>query len=287
MSNEQQCSNASSCGRSSCEGCPSAAAAEKTQATDFRAQLNPMSSVKKVIAVVSGKGGVGKSLITGLLASSMQRRGKRCAVLDADITGPSMGHNLGVNGKAKANEIGILPLTAPCGLEVLSANMFLKNDSDPVVWRGPLLAGMVKQFWSDAIWTDIDFMFVDMPPGTGDVPLTVFQSLPVDGIIIVTSPQELVSMIVAKAVKMARMMNIPILGLIENYAYFHCPDNGKDYEIFGPSHLAETADAYGLKVLARLPINPSLAAACDAGKLPDCHVAELDDCCDFLADNFH
>jgi len=216
----------------------------------------------------------------------MQRRGKRCAVLDADITGPSMGHNLGVNGKAKANEIGILPLTAPCGLEVLSANMFLKNDSDPVVWRGPLLAGMVKQFWSDAIWTDIDFMFVDMPPGTGDVPLTVFQSLPVDGIIIVTSPQELVSMIVAKAVKMARMMNIPILGLIENYAYFHCPDNDKDYEIFGPSHLAETADAYGLKVLARLPINPSLAAACDAGKLADCHVAELDDCCDFLADNF-
>lgn len=192
MSNEQQCSNASSCGRSSCEGCPSAAAAEKTQATNFRAQLNPMSSVKKVIAVVSGKGGVGKSLITGLLASSMQRRGKRCAVLDADITGPSMGHNLGVNGKAKANEIGILPLTAPCGLEVLSANMFLKNDSDPVVWRGPLLAGMVKQFWSDAIWTNIDFMFVDMPPGTGDVPLTVFQSLPVDGIIIVTSPQELV-----------------------------------------------------------------------------------------------
>lgn len=285
MSNEQQCSNASSCGRSSCEGCPSAAA-EKTQATDFRAQLNPMSSVKKVIAVVSGKGGVGKSLITGLLASSMQRRGKRCAVLDADITGPSMGHNLGVNGKAKANEIGILPLTAPCGLEVLSANMFLKNDSDPVVWRGPLLAGMVKQFWSDAIWTDIDFMFVDMPPGTGDVPLTVFQSLPVDGIIIVTSPQELVSMIVAKAVKMARMMNIPILGLIENYAYFHCPDNDKDYEIFGPSHLAETADAYGLKVLARLPINPSLAAACDAGKLADCHVAELDDCCDFLAYNF-
>ena len=235
MSNEQQCSNASSCGRSSCEGCPSAADAEKTQATNFRAQLNPMSSVKKVIAVVSGKGGVGKSLITGLLASSMQRRGKRCAVLDADITGPSMGHNLGVNGKAKANEIGILPLTAPCGLEVLSANMFLKNDSDPVVWRGPLLAGMVKQFWSDAIWTNIDFMFVDMPPGTGDVPLTVFQSLPVDGIIIVTSPQELVSMIVAKAVKMARMMNIPILGLIENYAYFHCPDNGKDYEIFAKS----------------------------------------------------
>ena len=266
MSNEQQCSNASSCGRSSCEGCPSAAT-EKTQATDFRAQLNPMSSVKKVIAVVSGKGGVGKSLITGLLASSMQRRGKRCAVLDADITGPSMGHNLGVNGKAKANEIGILPLTAPCGLEVLSANMFLKNDSDPVVWRGPLLAGMVKHFWSDAIWTDIDFMFVDMPPGTGDVPLTVFQSLPVDGIIIVTSPQELVSMIVAKAVKMAQKMNIPILGLVENMSYLECPDCGKKISVFGESHIDEIAKEYNIPVLAKLPIDPKVAEHVDNGTI--------------------
>lgn len=281
MTNEQQCSSASSCGRSSCEGCPSASESQQEKA-DFHAKLNDLSSVKKVIAIVSGKGGVGKSLVTGLLAGAMQRRGKRCAVLDADITGPSMSKNLGVTGKAQANELGILPLTAPCGLEVLSANMFLPNESDPVVWRGPLIAGMVKQFWSDAIWTDIDFMFVDMPPGTGDVPLTVFQSLPIDGIIIVTSPQELVSIIVAKAVKMAQMMNIPILGLVENYSYFHCPDNGKDYEIFGPSHLEETASAYGLKVLARLPINPELASACDAGKLGDYQEPQLENCCSYL-----
>ena len=282
MSNEQQCSNASSCGRSSCEGCPSAAAAEKTQATDFRAQLNPMSSVKKVIAVVSGKGGVGKSLITGLLASSMQRRGKRCAVLDADITGPSMGHNLGVNGKAKANEIGILPLTAPCGLEVLSANMFLKNDSDPVVWRGPLLAGMVKQFWSDAIWTNIDFMFVDMPPGTGDVPLTVFQSLPVDGIIIVTSPQELVSMIVAKAVNMAKLMNIPVLGIVENMSYFKCPDCGKEHEIFGSSKVEQVAKEYGIEHTARLPIDPVIATMVDAGEIESIDADALNELADFI-----
>lgn len=281
MTNEQQCSSASSCGRNSCEGCPSASESQQQKA-DFRAKLNDLSSVKKVIAIVSGKGGVGKSLVTGLLAGAMQRRGKRCAVLDADITGPSMSKNLGVTGKAQANELGILPLTAPCGLEVLSANMFLPNETDPVVWRGPLIAGMVKQFWSDAIWTDIDFMFVDMPPGTGDVPLTVFQSLSVDGIIIVTSPQELVSMIVAKAVKMAQTMNISILGLVENYSYFHCPDNGKDYEIFGPSHLEETASAYGLKVLARLPINPELAAACDAGKLGYYQEEQLENCCSYL-----
>lgn len=281
MTNEQQCSSAASCGRSSCEGCPSASESQQQKA-DFHAELNDLSSVKKVIAIVSGKGGVGKSLVTGLLAGTMQRRGKRCAVLDADITGPSMSKNLGVTGKAQANELGILPLTAPCGLEVLSANMFLPNETDPVVWRGPLIAGMVKQFWSDAIWTNIDFMFVDMPPGTGDVPLTVFQSLPVDGIIIVTSPQELVSMIVAKAVKMAQMMNIPILGLVENYAYFHCPDNGKDYEIFGPSHLEETASAYGLKVLARLPINTELAAACDTGKLGDYQEPQIENCCSYL-----
>lgn len=281
MSNEKQCES-TSCGRSSCEGCPSAAEHGQPQQEDFSAKLNGMSSVKKVIAVVSGKGGVGKSLVTGLLASSMARRGKRVGVLDADITGPSMARNLGTKGKAKASEIGILPLTSAKGIEVISANMFLPNESDPVVWRGPLIAGMVKQFWSDVIWTDIDFMFVDMPPGTGDVPLTVFQSLPVDGIIIVTSPQELVSMIVSKAVKMAQMMNVPILGLVENYAYFHCPDNDKNYEIFGPSHLQETADAYGLKVLARLPIDPAVAAACDAGKLEDVLMDEIEGCVDYV-----
>ena len=281
MTNEKQCSS-SSCDRSSCEGCPSAAEHGHTQPEDFSAKLNGMSSVKKVIAVVSGKGGVGKSLVTGLLAGESQRRGKKTAVLDADITGPSMAKNLGTPGKAKASEIGILPLESKTGIEVISANMFLPNESDPVVWRGPLIAGMVKQFWSDVIWTDIDFMFVDMPPGTGDVPLTVFQSLPVDGIIIVTSPQELVSMIVSKAVKMAQMMNIPILGLVENYSYFHCPDNGKNYELFGPSHLRETADAYGLKVLARLPIDPAVAAACDAGNVEDVAMSQIKDCMDYI-----
>ncbi len=281
MSNEKQCSSASSCGRSSCSGCPSASGTAQ-QAADLRAQLGAHSSVGKVIAVVSGKGGVGKSLVTGLLSASMQRSGKRCAVLDADITGPSMARNLGISAKAQSCEFGLLPQTAPCGLEVLSANMFLKNDTDPVLWRGPLIAGMVKQFWTDAVWTNIDYMFVDMPPGTGDVPLTVFQALPIDGIIIVTSPQELVAMIVAKAVKMAKMMNVPILGLVENYSYFHCPDNGKDYEIFGPSHIEQTASEYGLKVLARLPINPELAAACDNGTLADCQVQEIEACTNYI-----
>ncbi len=283
MANDKQCASASTCGRTSCNGCPSATGEQKP--ADFRAQLNPQSSVKKVIAVVSGKGGVGKSLVTGLLASAMQRRQKNCAVLDADITGPSMSKNLGISGKAKASEAGILPQLAANGLQVISANMFLPNETDPVVWRGPIISGMVKQFWSDVIWTDVNYMFVDMPPGTGDVPLTVFQSLPVDGIIIVTSPQELVSMIVAKAVKMAKMMNISIIGLVENYAYFHCPDNGKDYEIFGPSHINATAKEYGLQVLAHLPIDPALAAACDAGKLTECTVEGIEACCDYIEAN--
>ena len=280
MANEKQCSS-STCNASSCEGCAHAAKA-KQEAVDFSAQLNPMSTVKKVIGIVSGKGGVGKSSVTSMLAAAMNRRHHKTAVLDADITGPSIPKAFGVTGKANASEIGILPLTSAQGIEIISANMFLANESDPVVWRGPLLGNMVKQFWTDAIWTDIDYMFVDMPPGTGDVPLTVFQSLPVDGIIIVTSPQELVSMIVTKAVKMAKMMNIPILGLVENYSYFHCPDNGKDYQIFGESHLAETADAYGLKILAQLPIDPAIAKACDQGKVEDLQLAEIDSCCEYL-----
>jgi len=241
--------------------------------------LNPASSVKKVIGIVSGKGGVGKSLVTSLMAASMKRRGHRTAILDADVTGPSIPKAFGLSGqKAGGNDLGIVPLTSASGIEIISANMFLPNESDPVVWRGPMIANMVKQFWTDVIWTDIDFMFVDMPPGTGDVPLTVFQSLPVDGIIIVTSPQELVSMIVAKAVKMAQMMNVPILGLVENYSYFHCPDNGKDYKIFGESHLEETAAAYGLKVLAQLPIDPAIAKACDNGKAEEIVLPEIDKC---------
>lgn len=282
MENEKQCSN-TSCGRSSCEGCPSAG---HEQPADFSAKLNELSKVKKVIGIVSGKGGVGKSLLTGLLAAGMQRRGHRAAVLDADITGPSIGKIFGLNGKAQGSELGLMPLASSSGVEIVTANMFLKNDSDPVIWRGPIIAGMVKQFWSDVIWTDIDYMFVDMPPGTGDVPLTVFQSLPVDGIIVVTSPQELVSMIVSKAVKMAQMMNIPVLGLVENYAYFRCPDNGRDYEVFGPSHLQETADAYGLKVMARLPIDPAVAEACDAGRIEELQLPQIDECCSYLETAF-
>ncbi len=274
---EKQCSN-TSCGRSSCEGCEHAG----EHHADFSAALNPMSSVKKVIGIVSGKGGVGKSLVTSLLAAAMRKRGHRTAVLDADITGPSIPKAFGLSGRASGSEIGLMPLTTTSGIEVISANMFLQDESDPVIWRGPMIANMVKQFWTDVVWTDIDFMFVDMPPGTGDVPLTVFQSLPVDGIIVVTSPQELVSMIVAKAVKMAKMMNIPILGLVENYSYFHCPDNGKDYKIFGESHLEQTAAAYGLKVLANLPIDPAIAAACDAGKAEELELAAINDCCSYL-----
>ncbi len=274
---EKQCSN-TSCGRSSCEGCEHAG----EHHADFSATLNPMSSVKKVIGIVSGKGGVGKSLVTSLLAAAMRKRGYRTAVLDADITGPSIPKAFGLSGRASGSEIGLMPLTTTSGIEVISANMFLQDESDPVIWRGPMIANMVKQFWTDVVWTDIDFMFVDMPPGTGDVPLTVFQSLPVDGIIVVTSPQELVSMIVAKAVKMAKMMNIPILGLVENYSYFHCPDNGKDYKIFGESHLEQTAAAYGLKVLANLPIDPAIAAACDAGKAEELEIAAINDCCSYL-----
>ncbi len=276
MSEEKQCSN-TSCGKSSCAGCEHAG---KREPVDFTAHLNPMSSVKKVIGIVSGKGGVGKSLVTSLMAATMKRRGHRTAILDADVTGPSIPKAFGLSGqKAGGNEIGIMPLTSASGIEIISANMFLPNESDPVVWRGPMIANMVKQFWTDVVWTDIDFMFVDMPPGTGDVPLTVFQSLPVDGIIIVTSPQELVSMIVAKAVKMAQMMNVPILGLVENYSYFYCPDNGKDYKIFGESHLEETAAAYGLKVLARLPIDPAIAKACDSGKADGLQLEAIDACC--------
>lgn len=274
---EKQCSN-TSCGRSSCEGCEHAG----EHHADFSAALNPMSSVKKVIGIVSGKGGVGKSLVTSLLAAAMRKRGHRTAVLDADITGPSIPKAFGLSGRASGSEIGLMPLTTASGIEVISANMFLQDESDPVIWRGPMIANMVKQFWTDVVWTDIDFMFVDMPPGTGDVPLTVFQSLPVDGIIVVTSPQELVSMIVAKAVKMAKMMNIPILGLVENYSYFHCPDNGKDYKILGESHLEQTAAAYGLKVLANLPIDPAIAAACDAGKAEELELAAINDCCSYL-----
>ena len=247
--------NCSSCG-SDC--------ADRT-AESLLAQLNPKSSVKKVIAVVSGKGGVGKSTVTSMLAVAMARKGYRVGVLDADITGPSAPTAFGVNECQGANEDGLFPALTRGGIQVMSINLLLDNPADPVVWRGPVIAGAVKQFWTDVIWEDVDYMFVDMPPGTGDVPLTVFQSLPVDGIVIVTSPQDLVSMIVSKAVKMAEMMHIPVLGFVENYSYLQCPDCGKKIQVFGKSHLDEVAAKAGLPILARLPIDPAVAEAYDAG----------------------
>ena len=226
-----------------------------------------LSSIKKVIGVVSGKGGVGKSLVTTLLAVTMQRRGFKSAILDADITGPSIPKAFGIKEKALGTENGIIPCKTKTGIEIMSVNLLLENDTDPVVWRGPVIAGAVKQFWTDVIWNDVDFMFVDMPPGTGDVPLTVFQSLPVDGIVIVASPQELVGMIVEKAAKMAKLMNIPVVAFAENMSYFECPDCGKKHSIFGESHIDEIAQSYNVDTVAKIPINNKLAAAVDAGTI--------------------
>ena len=234
---------------------------------DLHEKPHEMSSIKKVIAVVSGKGGVGKSLVTSLLAVNTMRNGFHSGVLDADITGPSIPNAFGVHEKATGNGFGILPVSSKLGVDLMSINLLLENETDPVIWRGPILAGTVKQFWTDVIWNDIDVLYVDMPPGTGDVPLTVFQSLPVDGIVVVTSPQELVGMIVQKAVKMANMMNVPVIGLVENYSYFTCPDCGRQHKLFGESHIDEIAAQYGIDVVCRIPIQPKLAAACDAGMI--------------------
>ena len=238
---------------------------ERTAPMDLHAPCNELSSVGKVIAVVSGKGGVGKSTVTCSLAAAMARLGKKTAVLDADITGPSVPTAFGIHEHAVGSELGIYPAVSKGGVALMSLNLLTENETDPVIWRGPVIAGTVKQFWTDVIWGDVDYMFVDMPPGTGDVPLTVFQSLPVDGVIVVTSPQDLVSMIVTKAVKMAEMMNIPILGLVENYSYFKCPDCGGEHALFGESKVEQVAAGLGLKVLAKLPIDPALAKACDQG----------------------
>ncbi|MDO5022280.1 MAG: Mrp/NBP35 family ATP-binding protein [Eubacteriales bacterium] len=250
-----------------CNSCSANCTDRKENKTDFSEKLHDKSHVKKVIGIVSGKGGVGKSMVTSMLAVTVNKMGYRTAVLDADITGPSIPKAFGLSEKASSNEFGILPVKSSTGIEIMSVNLLLKDDSDPVIWRGPIIAGAVKQFWTDVIWDNIDFMFIDMPPGTGDVPLTVFQSLPVDGIIVVTSPQELVSMIVSKAVKMAEKMNIPIIGLVENMSYFKCPDNGKDYKIFGESHIEEIAEKHNLNVLAKIPIDPNISAASDMGAI--------------------
>ena len=238
--------------------------------------LNEKSSVKKVIGVVSGKGGVGKSLVTAMLAVNMANRGYHTAILDADITGPSIPKAFGIQGRVEATEDGVIPARTVKGIDIMSTNLILENDSDPVVWRGPVIAGAVEQFWTECLWENVDYMFVDMPPGTGDVPLTVFQSLPIDGIIIVTSPQDLVTMIVGKAVKMAHLMNVPILALVENMSYFKCPDCGKEYEIFGTSHAASAAMEFEIPNYVRLPIDPNFASCVDKGEMEFLDVSPLD-----------
>ena len=238
--------------------------------------LNSLSSVKNVIAVVSGKGGVGKSLVTSLMAVASKRRGFETAIIDADITGPSIPNSFGIHGRAEGSDVGLFPQVSRTGIKVMSINLLLETEDTPVVWRGPVIAGAVKQFWSDTVWNDVDYMFVDMPPGTGDVPLTVFQSLPVKGIIVVTSPQDLVSMIVGKAVKMAELMNVPVLGIVENFSYFDCPDCGKRHYIYGDSHIDEIAAKFNIENVARLPIDPMLSKSADRGtvELTNCEPIE-------------
>ena len=264
MPENSSCSGASTCSRESCEGCPSKA---KGGSGIAKEPMNKASNVKKVIGVVSGKGGVGKSFVTSSLACAMNKAGYKVGIMDADITGPSIPKMFGVHGQVYGTEDGMVPMAAENGIKIMSVNLLLDNEEDPVIWRGPVIAGVVKQFWNETVWGDIDYLFVDMPPGTGDVPLTVFQSLPVNGIIIVTSPQELVSMIVAKAVKMAQKMNVPILGLVENMSYLECPDCGKKISVFGESHIDEIAKEYDLPVLAKLPIDPKVAEHVDNGTI--------------------
>lgn len=257
-----ECSNSGSCGKSSCEGC---ASKEKSNPQNFMAEQNVFSDVKHVIGVVSGKGGVGKSFVTGSLANAMAAKGYKVGILDADITGPSIPKMYGLTGAAQADDNGIYPMETANGIKVMSINLLLPTEDTPVIWRGPVLANMVKQFWTDVVWDKIDYLFVDMPPGTGDVPLTVFQSLPVDGIVIVSSPQDLVKMIVKKAYNMAEMMKIPVLGIVENYSYVKCPDCGKELKVFGESHIDEIAASLNVPVLGKMPIDPAYAAKVDEG----------------------
>ncbi len=242
---------------------------QRTAPRSMVEKANPGSDVKKVIGVVSGKGGVGKSLVSAMLAVAMERKGYHAGILDGDITGPSIPKMFGVQEKARGNGQGILPVKTKSGVDIMSINLLLENESVPVVWRGPVIATTVKQFWTDVVWGEVDYLFVDMPPGTGDVPLTVFQSLPIDGIVVVTSPQDLVSMIVGKAVKMAQLMDVPVIGVVENMSYIQCPDCGKKIMIYGESKTAKVAAEQGLPLLAQMPIAPQLAALCDAGTIQD------------------
>lgn len=255
---EKSCSSASSCTRESCEGCPS-----KKTPQSFQVDANMYSEIKNVIGIVSGKGGVGKSMVTASLANMLASKGYRVGILDADITGPSIPKMYGLHGPAAADDEGIYPMLTENDIKVISINLMMPDEETPVIWRGPVIAGMVKQFWQDVIWGELDYLLVDMPPGTGDVPLTVFQSLPVDGIVIVTSPQELVQMIVKKAYNMAKTMNIPVLGIVENYSWLACPDCGKKIYVFGESHIDEIAAGLDLKVLGKMPIDPKFAVMAD------------------------
>lgn len=268
---EKQCSN-SSCTKESCEGCPS-----KNNPASFQVEPNPYTEVKHVIGVVSGKGGVGKSLVTASLANMMAAKGYRVGILDADITGPSIPKMYGIHGPAQADDEGIYPILADNDIKIMSINLLMPDEEAPVIWRGPVISGMVKQFWTDVIWGELDYLFVDMPPGTGDVPLTVFQSLPVEGIVIVTSPQDLVQLIVKKAYHMAKSMNIPIIGVVENYSYLKCPDCGREISVFGQSRIEEVAKQLDLKILGKMPIDPKLAELSDAGKFADAQNEYLQD----------
>ena len=261
MPENANCSGASSCSRESCDGCPS-----KQNPQSMQEPMNAYSDVKHVIGVVSGKGGVGKSFVTASLAAQMAKAGYTVGILDADITGPSIPKMFGAHGQLVGDEKGMYPYETPDGIKIVSINLLMEDEEAPVVWRGPVIAGAVKQFWNETVWGDVDYLFVDMPPGTGDVPLTVFQSLPVDGIVIVTSPQELVQMIVKKAFNMANMMHIPVLGVVENFSYLECPDCGKKINVFGQSHVDEAAKELGIPVFGKLPINPAYAEKADEGK---------------------
>lgn len=264
MAEEKQCASASSCSKESCEGCPSAAGNKKTS---FLEEANPNSHIKHVIGIVSGKGGVGKSFVTSSLASMMRKAGYKVGILDADITGPSIPKMFGVHGPAVADENGSFPVEAEDGTKIMSINLLLDDEEAPVVWRGPVIAGAVKQFWTDVQWGELDYLFVDMPPGTGDVPLTVFQSLPIDGIVIVTSPQDLVKMIVKKAYNMAEMMGVEVLGIVENYSYIVCPDCGKEIKMFGESYIKEICGDLNVALLGQMPMDQKFAQAADAGKI--------------------
>lgn len=276
MAENEKCSSASTCSRESCEGCPSKGGSSQS----LIEEMNPFSSVKKVIGVVSGKGGVGKSFVTSSLAMAMREKGYEVGILDADITGPSIPKMYGLHGPAEGNDLGLFPVMTADGTKVMSVNLLMDDEEAPVIWRGPVIASTVKQFWHDVYWGDVDYLFVDMPPGTGDVPLTVFQSLPVDGIVIVTSPQELVQLIVKKAINMASMMDIPVLGLVENYSYLKCPDCGKEIKLFGDSQIDKVAAELGVPVLGKMPLDPEFARLADEGKFHQINNPYLKDAID-------